>query len=365
MPLSSTAGEAWRNLCTGTARALTSALALAGSLGVLIWADVGSAASLANKAHSYVDAGSSTYVIVSEGGIDGAACEYLISSGYVNAAGALRRGDEIRLRVLPSNPVSAYELTPGLLQLIDVKPSHPGVAGVLLSSVLADAVAPVLNQPTRSGTSAQPPVVVAPLLALGTYSWPDDGRPTQLQYAVLGAVQPTGSFDECWVRSLDPNVDPTFLLRSTLVRAPNNPSDAQISQLNPRLGESLTVASEFASRPTRLAWLASLAFGAFLAAASIWLRRLELASARELGVSTTSQLAQTLLETLAWAIIGTVLATPLLLARAASSASEDRMAMVAVATPILLAGIIGSIVGSLLTAVLVRRRPVTAYLRTR
>lgn len=360
MPLSSVASEAWRNLCTGTTRALMFAVALAAMLGVLVWADVGSASALAGKVHSYVAAGASTHTLVSDSNIDGAACERLSSSGFVDAAGALRAADDVRLRVLPSNPVSAFDATPGLLHLIAPGRSHPGRAGVYVAPALADTVAPGL-----AGAAVGEPVVVTPVTALGTYPWPDDGRPTPLQYAVLGAARPAGAFDQCWVRSIDPTVDPTFLLRSTLLRTPTDPSDAQVAQLNPRLGESLTVAADFGARPTRLAWAAGLGIGALLAAAAIWLRRLEVASARELGVPAISQLAGALLETFAWAFAGVTVTVPLLIARASGGAATDRADLALVGAPVLLAGLVGALLGGLVATAVVRRRPVTSYLRAR
>lgn len=359
MPLVSVASEAWRNLCTGTTRALTFALTLAATLGVLVWADVGSAVSLADKVHTYVAAGASTHTLVSTGNIDAAACERLISSGYVDAAGALRGSGDVRLSVLPSNPLGGYTATPGLLQLIAPNRPHPGGTGVYISPALSDTIAPDLSGSATTGR------FVAPVTVLGIYPWPDDGRPTPLQYALLGAAPPAGAFDQCWVRSIDPTVDPTFLLRSTLIRMPTGPSDAEVAQLNPRLGESLTASSEFASRPTRLAWLVSLGIGALLAAAAIWLRRLEFASARELGVPVAAQLAGTLLETLAWALTGMVLSVPLVIVGASRGAAPDRATLVTVGLPILIAGITGSAFGSIATTAILRRRAVTFYLRTR
>lgn len=80
MPLASVISEAWRNVCVGTTRALTFALALATGLGVLAWADVGSAAASVEKVHAYVSAGASTYTIVSESNIHGTRCHQLTTS---------------------------------------------------------------------------------------------------------------------------------------------------------------------------------------------------------------------------------------------------------------------------------------------
>jgi hypothetical protein len=363
MPLTSVGSQAWRNLCTGTSRPLTFASTLALALSLLAWADVASAATLAGKVHAFVASGASTYTLISDANIDGAACEGLVSSGYAEAAGGLRTGGDTRLRALPDNPVGVYEATPGLLGLIAPDRPHPDSTGVYLAPALADDVAPVLNH--RPGEGVDVPVLVAPMTALGTYPWPDDGRPAQLQYAVLGAVRPVGAFDQCWVRSVDPTADPRFLLRSTLIRTPTDPDDAQVAQLNPRLGESLAATAEFGSRPNRLAWVVSLGVGFLLAAASVWLRRVELAGGREVGMATVAQLTQILLETLAWALAGALLAAPLLMARAAQGAPVDRLSLMAVGVPVLMAGAAGSLIGSITTAALVRRRPVISYLRTR
>ncbi|MEO7069717.1 MAG: hypothetical protein ABI131_04410 [Nostocoides sp.] len=366
MPLASVTSEAWRNLCTGTTRALALAVALAASLTVLLWADVGAAASLASKVDAYVATGASTYTLTSVDNIDGRACDRLVTSGVVGAAGAIRSADEVQFAVLPSNPVAAFAATSGLLELIAPHRPSPGSAGVYLSPALRDTLAPTLPGPgTVSAASTVTPVSVAPVTALGVYPWPDDGRPSQLQYAVLAAAPATGTFDQCWVRAVEPTLDPSFLLRSTLLRTPTDPSDAQIAQLNPRLGRSLTAATDFDTRPTRLSWLAGLGVGLLLSAVGLWLRRLELANAREVGVPALSQLMGILLETLAWALAAAVLATPALLVRASTGAADGRSALAQVGLPVLLAGVFGALLGAVAARLTLRRRPVTAYLRTR
>lgn len=233
-----------------------------------------------------------------------------------------------------------------------------------LSAPLADTVAPTLHRPSTS-RSAVSPITVEPAVALGLYYWPDDGRPTPLQYALIGSTPPVGKFDQCWVRATSPTVDPSFLLRSTLLDTPAAPGEVEVAQLNPRFGESLTAATDFISRPTRLAWSAAFGLGTLLAAASIWLRRLELATARELGVPLLSQLSGMVLESFAWALTGVALSTPVLLARAAQGEGPERLGLVTVGVPVLLAGLVGSLLGSVATTAVLRRRTVNEYLRTR
>lgn len=364
MPLIAATSEACRNLCTGTTRALAFALVLSFWLGVLIWADVGSATSATEKARAYVAAGASTHTIVSESNIDAKACERLVSSGFVDAAGAIRAGQDVRLRVMPSNPVPTYEATPGLLQLIGPDRGHPDSSGVYLSPQLAEMLAPSLGQP-KASTSAAHPVAVPPVTALGTYPWPDDGRPTPLQYALVGATPPSGVFDQCWVRSSNPTTDPSFLLRSTLIRAPTDLGSVEVAQLNLRLGASLTAADDFDQRATRLAWVGGIFFAGLLAAASLWLRRLELANAKEVGVPLLAQLTATAIETCVWALAGAALAVPVLLIRAKQGPALDQSDLIIVGVPILLSGLAGSVIGALVATSLLRRQAVTDYLRTR
>jgi hypothetical protein len=362
MPLTSIASEAWRNLCTGTARALGFAMALAAGLGMLIWADVSSASAGTSKVYDFVAAGASTYTVTSEGNVDGAACERLAGTGYVSRAGALREAGSVRLAMIPSTPVSIYEATPQLLNLLVPDRPRPDRAGVYLSPGLANAVAPDLGLSTSVGTSTSRRL--APVDAIGVYPWPDDGRPASLQYAMVGATPPGGTFDQCWVRAADPMSDPSFLLRSALVRSPTTAAEAEVAQLNPSLGTTLSAAADFRTRATRLAWVPAVFLGCLLGAASIWLRRLEIANAREVGVAGGSQQAQTLLETASWALAGLLLAAPAAAIRA-SQQHTDRVDLATVAVPILLAGLVGAVMGSAGITAWLRRKPISEYLRTR
>lgn len=361
MPLTSIASEAWRNLCTGTTRAFGFAVAMAAGLGVLILADVASAGDATSKVDEFIAAGASTYTLTSEMNVDGAACERLAGTVYVDAAGALREGDSVRLEILPSTPVSVYEVTPRFIDLLVPDRVRPDQAGVYFSPTLADTLVPGFE----SAGNGEPSVRrIVPVEVIGVYPWPDDGRPASLQYAMVGATPAGGTFDQCWVRAADPMTDPSFLLRSTLVRNPVTTTEVEVAQLNPSLGTTLSAPAEFRARPTRFAWVAGLSLGSLLGAASLWLRRIEIANAREVGVTAGAQQAQTLLETGFWAIAGLLLAAPIAVIRA-SQEHTDQVGLAIMATPILLAGLIGALMGAAGGAALLRRKPLTEYLRTR
>lgn len=360
--LASVLSEAGRNLCTGTARALVLALVFASALGALAWVEVATAGNASKEVADFVAAGASTYTLTSTGNVDGAACEGLSETGNVDVAGAVRQTDGVRLEVIRSTPVPVYEVTPRLLGLFDLARANASAAGVYLSPGLAEVVAPQLASlegDRKAGSQSLPPVN-----AIGVYRWPDDGRPTSLQYAIIAETPPLGAFDQCWIRATDPATDPSFLLRSVLLRDAGAGIEVELGQLNPTFGTTLSTKLTFATRPTRLAWLAAMVFGALLGAASIWLRRLEVASARDFGWAAGAQQLQSLLEALSWATAGLLLAAPALAFRASQEMTDQRD-IALVAAPILLGGLVGALAGVAAASALIRQKPTSEYLRTR
>jgi len=329
---------------------------------MLAWAEVAAAGDASRKVADFVAAGASTYTLTSERNIDGATCEGLADTGYVDVAGALRETDSVRFEVIRSTPVAMYEVTPRLVDLLIPNRLTSSKVGVYLSPALAEVVAPGLGSSTGDGNSGSRSL--HPVDAIGVYKWPDDGRPTSLQYAIVGETPPVGVFDQCWIRASDPTSDPSFLLRSVLRRGAGTGVEAELAQLNPTLGTTLSAKTDFASRPTRYAWLAGLFLGSLLGAASLWLRRLEVASARDLGLAPGAQQMQTALEAMTWAFAGLVLTAPALAFRV-SQELTDPADLILVAAPILLAGWVGVLAGTAGVAAWIRRKPTSDYLRTR
>lgn len=356
MSLRSTISEAWRNLATGTTRALSAALALTLILAALAELEIATTGALVDRVRAFVAAGASTYVISADDNIDAAACSRLAVTGVLDRAGALRVAAPVTLTAMPWSPIQMMEVTPGLLDLIAPTRREPAGQGVYASTDLADTIAPLANSRTVS---------VPPMTVLGTYAWPDDGRPAPLQYAALAPAPATGAFDQCWARATDPTVDGSYLLRSVLIRTPSDPTQVTLTQLNSSLGAKLTARDDFTVRPSRWAWAAAALGGLLLSMVLVWLRRVELAAGRAVGVPLASQLLGALLEAGVWSVAACLLSAPYVLMRANAVAASDQTWVALLAVPIGLGALCGVAIGTLLAVALVSRRPVEAYLRTR
>jgi hypothetical protein len=348
--------EVTRNLSTGTTRALLAASVMAAALLGVGMTDLSATAVQIDEVRRFIAAGGSTWTITSANNIDPAICERLPSTGVIEASGALRSTSPVTFTVLPGGPMPAYDATRGLLDLIAPTRSQPNAAGIYLSPDAAQALTP------DAGPRAQ---AVPPAVVLGGFGWPDDGRPSVLQYAALGAAPATGSWDQCWARGATPTDDPGSLLRSVLIRPPVDATDGVVAQLNPTLGERLASVEDFRTRPTRWAWIAAVLVGGGIGAVVTALRRVELADASELGIDARTALTGITLETMPWAVAGATLALPVILLYAHSSAPTDQGAVAALGIRVLVAGVVGACAGSAAITLWARRRGVDALLRLR
>lgn len=345
------ASEAWRNLVTGAGRALPLTLVLAAGWLLAVDLELASTAQLMVRAETYVAGGGSTYALITDGLVDPARCDALVQTGLVDRAGAARRVSDEVFSSMPANPVPSFEVTPGMMTLLA---PQIGGASVLYSRALAKTVAPgLLGDDVGRWPRAD-----------GVFEWPADGRTPVFEYAQVGLARPAGAFDSCWVRATDPTANPTLLLRSVLTAEPDGPA-VSAGQVNGRWGETLTTHDEFVGRTSRWAWLAGALFALILAIGAVRLRALEIATSASVGVDRASLILQHTVEAACWGCSAAVPVLAYALVRAQLLATGSPSQLVAVAGPVILAGLGGVLSGTMVGVWWVSRRGVDAYLRSR
>ncbi|MFT3797087.1 hypothetical protein [Microbacterium sp.] len=294
MRWSETGTEAWRNLTTGTTRAIGLAIVLV----VLAFMTVGMDALVIRSVYvgqrGLVDGGGATVRVSAKGAIDAVQCLALGEVDGVRAAIALRSvSQRFRLETLPASPPSLYEVAGDATALFGGTP--PDGDGVLVSSQLAEQlhaeagdVLPVADH--ADGARVR-----------GVFQYPEDGRASVLSAAILQPVPASAGFDECWA-TVWPFDAATEGLITTAVALGTPTSEVTISRLNQTFGVPRATGDALASRTTLFAPLA----GGILAAAwgffAVRVRRVELALARHLGQSRRAQSVQQALEALAWTV---------------------------------------------------------------
>lgn len=356
----SIASEAARNLASGTARAAMLVLVDAAVVGALAYVDVRAGVEVLRDAADFRASGSAVQVLEVQQGVDGARCDALASVTGVVASGAIRQGDPLRALAMPSSPVTVWEATPGIVDLIAdtggrlARPSAEG-GGLWISRDLAETlgVRPGGPVPTSTGTTT----------AAGLYTWPDDGRARTLGYAALAPVAPTGVFDQCWVQVWPTDVDTARILNLAL--DPTKADQATVGRLNTSLGADFDAPALLARRATVRAPLGAVVAGLLLGYVAIRLRRLELAAALHARVRKAHLAWQHLLEALAWATAGTAIAAAAV-AYAASTDNPDPSTWAFVlGARTIVAGAAAVLVGTLLGVAATRERHLFRYFKDR
>jgi hypothetical protein len=352
-------GEAVRDVLSGTTHALRYALALTLVLGAAVLADVTTVDALLARAAAYRDAGASVLTVEAPGAIDGATCDALADLTGVRAAGAIRQQEDALVpAVLPRGPLATYLGSPGLPAVLRAVDSTG--PGVLLS---ADAA-----QTLDAGPGSAVALVGAGdgTTVRGTYPWPDDGRRPGYGYAALVPGERAEPYDACWVDAYPmPDDLPALARLAVIPGVADDRAPVVVSQLNTTLGQRFDGESLLAARSTRHAPWAALLGGAVIGWVAARTRRLELASARHVGVRAGQQHGLVLAETLVWVGCAALLvaATTLLVVRLGSG--EDDAALRAVAVHVALPGLAGALLGGQAAVALTREAHLFRYFRTR
>ncbi len=352
------ASEAWRNLATGTSRAGLLALGFVLTIGTLAAVDVRAVVAVLQEAAEFRAAGATVQVLESEAGIDGARCAALTGTGGVTAAGAVRRGADVRALNLPSATVSVLEVTPAFLDVLPgAGTAAPATPGIWLAADLADALGAGAGD--EIATSAGPATIAA------VYAFPDDGRDRTLGYAALAPVPAVGAFDACWAEIWPPDEAASALVRSALVPTAAGQPEVTQAQLNPRLGRDHDAVAALADRLTGPAPGAATVAGLLLGLGAARARRLELASALHARVPKPALAFQVLGEAVAWVGAATLVTTAVLGWLASWQNPDPGLATWAIGLRTTGAGAAAVLLGVVLGVLTTRERHLFRYFKDR
>jgi hypothetical protein len=343
--------EAWRNTRLGASRALLAVAVLGPVVLALAWLDMSQVAAVQREASTYRQAGAATYVITSDGQVDGARCDALARVAGVRAAGALRTaGAPFVPTATPANAIPQYDITPGLAHQLD--PDY--TTGVALDAATAQGLG-ITPGELLHGTGGNAAVVA-------TYDYPADGRDQTLSYALTRSGPPTGTYDQCWLALWPPDPTTAGTLLTTTLTPGADLSQTRTGQLNPTLGASFDAPQRFATRTGRYAAPAALLFALAIVIGIARLRRLELAYARHLGLSRLHITALLTLET-------TIVALPTAAIGAAATNIYATTTHLDQLWPfglrVLALAVLGAIAGAILAGTTTTQKRLFQYFKTR
>jgi hypothetical protein len=350
--------EAFRNVVTGTTRAVLWASIWALAIGGLCLAEVWGVGIIYRQAAEYVQSGAAVSVLDTTSLVDGRACEGLVQVAGVERSGALSRMDEPVLPgVLPAGPVAAFRVTEGALQmfsrLVDL-----GGEGVVISIDVAQSLG------AEPGETL--PLVSGSVRIRGVFEWPDDGRLRGFTYSALVPSPEEGVFDQCWMYAWPQVAHSDVVLSGTLIpHGPQDSASVQFGQVNTTQGKRFDGAERFRARLGTWAWLASLTVASGIGFVAARVRRLELASARHAGVSRMSQLIQMAAETAWWQFLALTLAGPLVALCVGVSPGDDSALLIRLAFRVLGAGVIGTALGAVIAVWSIREKRLFRYFKIR
>lgn len=309
------------------------------------------------RARDFRESGAATLVIQAPGRIDGAQCDSFGNLPNVVAAGAVRElSDGVRLTLLPSTSARFYESTPGFAGVLGADVTG---TGVLLSTEVVDALG------WRSGQAAL--IAGGRVPVAGSFSYPDDGRRPGFGFSVVAeTLADQGPFDECWVTVWPQTSDVESLTGLVVMAAPGSDdadSGPKLLRVNTSFGTT------FDTGPVAYVWeyaaVAGLVLGAIAAVTFVRGRRLELASARHVGVQRADQLAMLLSEMIIVTLIAALVVAPFAvhLAVMAEPTATESLALYALRG--LCATLAGVVAGTILAWSGIRERHLFRYFRER
>ena len=336
----STLSEAVRNVASGTTRAVILFAIWSALLICAVLSDQLAIRMILDGSNAFRSSGASVSVMIANGRVEGSVCDSLNQLPNVRAAGALRLADnDLVAATMPSSPIPTFEVSSGLVAILT---SRAG-SGVFVSRDLANGL----------GTSAGDPFYLTggeKTEVAGVFDYPTDGRRPGLAYSVLETVAPTGYFDECWV-DIWPRSDEVLSLMGTTV-GPASQADEpppQLTQLNSTLGVSFPAVELFRDRPTANLPLYLVAGGGLLGFFAVWTRKLELASARHLGVTSGAQMAQMTIEASVWLCASSLVAFAVACVLGTFVSASDLMSLLVPSLIMIGAGAVANIAATILT----------------
>jgi hypothetical protein len=315
MKTGSIISEAWRNIASGTTRAVTYTLTLFVVAVTIAFFDLATIINLQNEAAQWSSSGANINILPAENQINPASCENLShtagtdsdarhgSKPPISASGALSAGGDITVKAMQSAPLPSYAVTPSLAEVLKLESDAIPAPGVWVSSQLAHTM--------KISRGDALDTIQGPMQIAGVFQWPDDSRDQRIAYAVLIPSASTKPYDECWASITPSNQQAADLLRTSAIAVPNAATTTQVKQLNNALGAGFDGWSQYQHRASRVTLLATPITALMIGFIAIRSRRVEIADDLHSGIPRTSLWVTSTLETFAWSIpaIGAASAT--------------------------------------------------------
>lgn len=292
--------EARRNILSRTSHAGILALILGLVSTGCVVGDIASIRALELQAESFREAGGATMIETAKGSVLGGVCDSIARTVPRAVAGAIRESNApVIAAKLPSSVVPTFEVSPGFTELILKRPAADLGGGVLVSDNFAKALSLKVGDyfATTAGSAR-----VADI-----YSYPDDGRRRGLGYAVLVPVPlqvaQSTPFDECWASIWPQSTEIDALMRVAVApQAAEGAPPASLEQLNQSQGVRFDGPQRLHSRVAQYLPLGGFIVSLFVAFSIYRTRRLEFASARHAGVTTSDLWLITQTESAPWVV---------------------------------------------------------------
>ena len=213
--------EVWRNVATGTTRALACAGILTLIAAGTAVFDLTAITSLQHESRQWATSAAAIHIISGSKQIDSTTCANLTqttgttggtTTNPIQAAGALKSNGEITLTAMPAAPLDAWQATPGLANVLGVGAREQTQPGVWISSQLAATLH------AREGDDL--PTTQGTMHISAVFPWADDSRDQRLAYAIITPtpINAGQQWDECWATINPANPDAEDLLMATRAR---------------------------------------------------------------------------------------------------------------------------------------------------
>ena len=339
--------EAIANLISGTTHAGFLVLAFSLIVGGIAFLDSQQLLAIIDQAESFQTSGAAVQIINSTGEIDGRQCDAIGRYAPIEAAGALRPGNQLRAVAVPDMQINTWEVTPGLVRLLPlISPIETsGLDGVWVSDDLARSLG------LRPGASLV--TTVGRVRVAGVYSWVEDGRSRDLGYSLLIPTISDERFSSCWAEIWPQDLSARSLLYLSVT---GDIVESSFGQLNTSLGATLNTTYLFQSRTTRYAGYLTALLGAALGFGVIWLRRLELSSSLHARVKKTDLLWQHLFEALGWVLPGSIISFAIVVLTTVVLSRTELSIIANIGARTILAGALGALLATLIGVALQKEK---------
>ena len=359
--------EVWRNVATGTTRALACAGILTLIAAGTAVFDLTAITSLQHESRQWATSAAAIHIISGSKQIDPTTCANLTqttgttggtTTNPIQAAGALKSNGEITLTAMPAAPLDAWQATPGLANVLGVGAREQTQPGVWISSQLAATLH------AREGDDL--PTTQGTMHISAVFPWADDSRDQRPAYAIITPTPiDTGQqWDECWA-TIDPaNPGAEDLLNTAAI--PGAAPATQTKQANTMLGTNPDLDNHYRQRTTRIMLVITPIAAFVIALTATRARRIEIADSLHMGLPRQGILATGMLETLAWTLPAILAATTTVYTTARwTSGHANALTLTAIQLPALTAALITAQIGTITAITVIRDSQLFAFFKNR